>query len=146
MLKGIDPLLDADLLSVLAAAGHGDEIVLVDRNFPAASVARRLVRASGHSVTTVAAATFSVLPIDTYVDPPLWRMEVVGAPDEVPAVASELLGVAEGAEGRRLAMGSLERIVFYERAARAFAVVATGESRPYGNLIVSTGVVPATGS
>jgi len=141
MLKGLDPLLDADLLFVLAGMGHGDEIAIVDRNFPAAALAQRLVRLTGNDTSSVARAIFSVLPIDTYVDAPLIRMQVVEDPEAIPPVQSELLQIAELAEGRPLTMGSLPRMRFYERAKRAFAIVATGEARGYGDFLISKGGV-----
>ena len=105
MLKGIDPLLGPELLMALASMGHGDELAVVDRNFPAASVARRLVRLDGVSLIEAAAAIFSVFPIDTFVDKPLVRMEVVGEPSLVTAVQQEFLGIAQRARGTRLTDG-----------------------------------------
>lgn len=139
MLKGIDPLLGPELLMALASMGHGDELAVVDRNFPAASVARRLVRLDGVSLIEAAAAIFSVFPIDTFVDKPLVRMEVVGEPSLVTAVQQEFLGIAQRGEGRDLRMGSLERFDFYRRAADVFVIVATAEQRGYGNFVISKG-------
>jgi L-fucose mutarotase len=141
MLKGIDPLLNADLLYVLAAMGHGDELALVDNNFPAVSHARRLVRLDGVDTTVAGHAILGVLPLDTFVDEPLVRMEVVGAPDDVTPVQADFHRLAEAAEGRDLSMGSLPRHEFYERARSAFAIVATGEARPYGCFLLVKGVV-----
>ena len=142
MLKGVDPLLTSELLYVLAAMGHGDEIAIVDRNFPATSLARRLVRLTEPSTAAIATAVFSVFPVDTYVDDPLVRMEVVGDPETVPPVQLEFLEIAERAEGRRLRMGALPRARFYERTKTAFAVVATGETRGYGDFLISKGGIP----
>jgi L-fucose mutarotase len=141
MLKGVDPLLSADLLYVLAAMGHGDEVAVVDRNFPATSTAKRLVPLAGSGVVPAAAAILSVLPLDTFVESPVLRMEVVGAPDEVPAVQREFLSVCEESEGRGLRMGSLSRHDFYARARHAFAVVMTSEERPYGCFLLTKGGV-----
>jgi L-fucose mutarotase len=143
MLKRIDPLLNADLLYVLAAMGHGDELALVDSNFPATSHAQRLVRLDGVDAKAAGHAILSVLPLDTFVDEPLLRMEVVGAPDEVTPVQAEFHKLAEAAEGRVLSMGSLPRDAFYERARAAFAVVATSEARPYGCFLLVKGVIGA---
>jgi L-fucose mutarotase len=143
MLRAIDPLLNADLLYVLAAMGHGDELALVDNNFPATSHAQRLVRLDGLDTTTAARAILSVFPLDTFVKEPLVRMEVVGAGDEVTPVHTDLLRVAEASEGRDLSMGSLARHEFYERTRSAFAVVATGETRPYGCFLLVKGVIGA---
>ena len=139
MLKGIDPLLGPELLMALASMGHGDELAVVDRNFPVVSLARRLVRLDGVSLNEAATAIFSVFPIDTFVSKPLVRMEVLGEPSQVTVVQQEFLGIAQHAEGRDLEMGSLERFEFYRRAADAFAIVATGEQRGYGNFVISKG-------
>ena len=141
MLKGLDPLLNADLLYALAAMGHGDEVALVDRNFPAASTARRLVAVTGVGVSQAALAILSLLPLDTFVDHPVTRMEVVGHPDEVPEVQQEVFALCRRAEGRPLQVASLPREDFYERARRAFAVVATSEPRPYGCFLLTKGVI-----
>lgn len=143
MLKGLHPLLQPELLAALAEMGHGDELAVVDANFPAASVARRLLRLAGADLGEAVEAILSVLPLDTYVEEPLVRMEVVGDPEEMPAVQQEVLTLAQRLEGRPLVLGSLERHAFYERAGRAYAVVATGERRPYGNLVLVKGVLPA---
>jgi L-fucose mutarotase len=141
MLKGIDPLLNADLLYVLAAMGHGDELALVDNNFPATSHAQRLVRLDGVDTSVAGRAILTVFPLDTFVDEPLLRMEVVGAPDDVTSVQSELHRLAEAAEERDLSMGSLGRHAFYERARSAFAIVSTSDARPYGCFLLVKGVV-----
>ena len=151
MLKGLDPLLGPDLLFVLRSMGHGDELVLVDRNFPAASVAAdtvsgRLVRLDGADVVAATRAILSVFPIDTFVDPALWRMQVVGAPDEVPDVQRAVQAEIDAAEGRPRPLASLERMAFYGRARQGFAVVATAEDRGYGCFIVKKGIVKADGT
>ncbi len=141
MLKNIDPLLNADLLHVLAAMGHGDDIALVDRNFPATANARRLIRLTGADVVAVGRAVLSVLPLDSFVDHPVRRMQIVGKPDEVPPVQQDFQKVVDAAEGRAWPMGSIERFAFYEAARQAFAVVATSESRPYGCFLLKKGVI-----
>jgi L-fucose mutarotase len=141
MLKGIDPLLNADLLFILAAMGHGDEIVLVDANFPAAASARRLVRQDAADAPTVLRAVLSLLPLDEFVPDPAQVMEVVGDPAAVPPVVSEFQAAVDAAEGRPVAIGRLERFAFYERAQAAFALVATGERRLYGNIILKKGIM-----
>lgn len=141
MLKGIDPLLNAELLHILRAMGHGDDLALVDRNFPAASVARRLVTLDGVDVVRAGRAILSVFPLDSFVEKPALRMEVVGKPEEIPEVQRQLQEEIDKAEGKSLPMGSLERFAFYEAAKKAFAVVATGESRPYGCFLLKKGVI-----
>ncbi|MFM9841921.1 MAG: RbsD/FucU family protein [Dongiaceae bacterium] len=141
MLKNIDPLLNADLLHVLAAMGHGDDIALVDRNFPATANARRLIRLGGIDVVAAGRAILSVFPLDSFVDHPVMRMQIVGKPDDVPPVQQDFQKVVDAAEGRAWPMGSMERFAFYEATRQAFAVVATGESRPYGCFLLKKGVI-----
>ena len=140
MLIGLSPLLSADLLHALASMGHGDDIVLADAHFPAAAHARRLIRLTGIDAPAVLEAVLSVLPLDTFESPAAWTMQVVGhATEEPPAVAQFQALLQRHGHARA---GSLERYAFYERAARAFAVVATGERRTYGNIILKKGVLP----
>ena len=141
MLKGLDPLLTPELLHVLAAMGHGDEVVLVDRNYPAVSTAQRLVRLDGTDLPQAARAILSVLPLDTFIDRPIAAMAVVGAPDEVPEVQREVFDLAGEAEGREIGVERVERFAFYERARAAFAVVTTSEARPYGCVTFVKGVI-----
>ena len=146
MLKGLDPLLDAELLYLLAAMGHGDDLALVDRNFPADSVARatvsgQLVRQDGVDTTAMARAILSLFPLDSFVEAPVQRMEVVGEPGTLLEVHEDMQRVANQAEGREVTMASLERFAFYQAAKGAYAVVATAEARPYGCFILKKGVV-----
>lgn len=138
MLKGLSPLLSPDLLHVLASMGHGDEIVLADAHFPAATHARRLVRIPGVDANRVLDAVLSVLPLDDFVPHAAFTMQVVGDATTVPpAVADFSATLQRHGEG---APTSLERFAFYERAAQAFAIVATGETRTYGNILLKKGV------
>jgi L-fucose mutarotase len=141
MLKGIDPLLSPELLHALAAMGHGDEIAVVDANFPAVSVARRLIRLDGVAASRVLQAILSVLPLDTFTDAPATVMAVVGDPAAVPPPVRDFEPLITAAAGRSVRLAALERFAFYERARAAFAVVATGEPRGYGNIILTKGVV-----
>ena len=141
MLKGIDPLLGPELLAILRAMGHGDEIVIADANFPSTGVARKLVRADGIDAVRMARAILSVLPLDDFA-PAAFRMAVVGKPKEVPPIAHEFQKLLR-AGGEKRAIEALQRNAFYERARGAFAVVATGETRLYGNLILKKGVIRA---
>lgn len=147
MLKSIDPLLNAEVLHALRAMGHGDELVLCDTNFPADSVARatvlgRLLRIDNVTAAQAARAVLSVLPLDSFVEAPASRMEIVGKPDEIPDVQREVQAEIDAAEGRSWPMGSVERFAFYERARTAYAVIATGERRFYGCFIFKKGVIP----
>ncbi len=143
MLKNIDPTLSPSLLAALRAMGHGDDICVVDANFPAESVAgsRPLIRLDGVSMNQAANAIFSVLPLDSFVDQPMLRMEVVGQPQEMPEVQLEVLSLARHHYDEALSMGSLERFAFYEAARKAFVVVATGDRRPYGCFLIKKGVI-----
>lgn len=142
MLKGVDRLLGPDLLHVLASMGHGDELAIVDANFPAAAVAQRLVRLPGADAPRVLTAVLSLLPLDTFVDPPAAVMAVVGSTGEVPPPVRDFQPVVDRALGRPVRFAVLDREGFYQRARKAFAVLATGERRFYGNIIVVKGVVP----
>jgi L-fucose mutarotase len=144
MLKGIDPLLSPELLATLRAMGHGDDIALVDANFPADSMAQRLVRLDGLSVTAVLNAVLSVLPLDDFVPDAAWRMEVVGDPRAEQPVFAEIRATIARHEGPRFGLAALERFAFYDRAKAAYAIVATGETRLYGNVILKKGVVRPT--
>ena len=141
LLKNLDPLLHADLLHALAAMGHGDELALVDRNFPAAALARRLVRLDGVGIVRAGQAILSVFPLDSFVEHPVLRMAVVGDPQEIPLVQREFQEAIDRAESRPWPMGQVERFAFYERARDAFAVVATGEDRAYGCFLLKKGVI-----
>lgn len=141
MLKGIDPLISPDLLRVLAQMGHGDEIVIADANFPATSTARGTVHGQALRmecmVPRAVEAILSLLPIDTFDGPPVMTMAVVGEPDTTPAVVAEAAPLFAGA-----AITALERFAFYDRARKAFAIIATTDARAYGNFIIRKGVLP----
>lgn len=146
MLKGLDPRLNADLLHALMAMGHGDDLVLVDANFPADSVARqtrlgRSLSMENLSLPQALAAILTLYPLDDFVDDALARMEVVGDPGAIPDVQAEAQLVVDAAEGRHRPLVGLERHAFYARAANAYAIVRTGERRFYGNVALRKGVV-----
>ena len=146
MLKSINPLLNADVLHALSAMGHGDELVLVDQNFPADSVARQsvigeLLRMDGASSAHAAKAILSLMPLDSFVDKPALRMEIMGKPNEIPAVQGEVQREIDAAEGRSWPMGSIERFAFYDHARKAYCVIRTGERRFYGCFVFKKGVI-----
>jgi L-fucose mutarotase len=141
MLKNIDPLLSPDLLRVLRAMGHGDEIAIVDANYPAESAGPEVVRLDGISATQALDALLSVMPLDEFVPEAAFRMEVVGDPAKEEPIFAEFRAIIARQEGARFKLASLERFKFYERASSAFAVVATGERRLYGNVILKKGVI-----
>lgn len=139
MLKNIPPVLSPELLKILMEMGHGDELVIADGNFPAASVARRLVRADGHGVPALLDAILTLFPLDTYVDCPAALMDN-GAPSDPPAIWQEYRRIIREREGEKN-LDLVERFAFYERAKNAYAVVATGETAIYANIILKKGVV-----
>jgi L-fucose mutarotase len=141
MLKGLDPLLSPDLLFVLAAMGHGDELAIVDANFPALNNARRLVRLDGASAPRALQAVLSVVPLDDFVDAPMAVIEVVGDPSAIPEPVKEFQLVADSVEGRDVARKAIDRFAFYDRAKTAFAILATGETRLYGCVLIKKGVI-----
>jgi L-fucose mutarotase len=141
MLKGLNPILNADLLTILSGMGHGDDLVIVDSNFPSTSMAKRLVRMPGLPAPRVLEAVLSVMPLDDFVDEPCGRIEVVGDPDSVPEVCVEFQNLIDRAEKGRFQLAGIERFAFYERARQAFAVVQTGETRLYGCVLLKMGVV-----
>lgn len=147
MLKGLSPLLNADVLYALKAMGHGDVIILCDTNFPADSIARqtrlgRLLRIDNTTSAQAAAAILSLMPLDTFIDDAAARMEIVGSPDEIPPVQQEVQKAIDAAEGKPWPMVSIERFAFYERAKKAYCVVQTGERRFYGCFSFTKGVIP----
>jgi L-fucose mutarotase len=141
MLKNINPLLGPDLLHILRSMGHGDEITIVDANFPADSTAERLVRLDGHSATDVLSVVLSVLPLDEFVDCPAHRMEVVDDAEVVPPICSEFQMIIDTNETIPVSVGKIERYAFYERVKKSYAVIATGEERLYGNIILTKGII-----
>ncbi len=147
MLKGINPLLNADLLFALRAMGHGDDLIVADANFPSDSVARqtrlgKLLRIDNTTAAAAVEAVLSVMALDSFVDDAAARMEIVGAPDEVPPVQLEAQQAIDAAEGKSWPMVSIERFAFYERAKAAYCVIQTGERRFYGCFAFRKGVIP----
>ncbi|MFQ3456441.1 RbsD/FucU family protein [Bradyrhizobium sp. UFLA01-814] len=150
MLKGINPLLNADVLYALRAMGHGDRLVVCDTNFPADSIARqsvlgRLLRIDNVSAAQAVEAVLSVMPLDTFVDDAAIRMEIVGQAQEVPPVQREVQAAIDRAEGRSWPLVGVERHAFYEKAKTAYCVIATGERRFYGCFLFSKGVIGPDG-
>jgi len=143
MLKKISPLLSPELLKTLAEMGHGDEIVLADGNFPSASMAQRLVRADGHGVPVLLAAILQLFPLDTFVEHPVSLMAVVPGHNYQPTIWEEYRHIIQASGEPFTDFDYLERFAFYERSQKAFAVLATGESALYANIILKKGVVTA---
>jgi len=146
LLKSIDPALNADVLFALKSMGHGDELIICDTNFPADSVARqtrlsRLLRIDNVSAARAVKAVLSLMPLDSFVDQPALRMQIVDNPDEILPVQSEVQAEIDAAEGHHLPLGSIERFAFYERAKNAYCVIQTGERRFYGCFVLIKGVI-----
>ena len=139
MLKNISPILSPELLKILMEMGHGDEIVIGDGNFPAASVAQRLVRLDGHGVPEILDAILKLMPLDTYVDAPVALMDNNDA-DNRPEIWAKYEDVVRANEGDK-SFELVERFAFYDRAKKAYAVIATGETAIYANIILKKGVV-----
>ena len=147
MLKGIDNRLNADVLRVLRAMGHGDVLIVADTNFPSDSVARatvtgELLRMENLTAAQAVQAILSVLPLDTFVDDFAGRMEIVGDPATIPPVQAEVQAEIDRAEGRHRPMIGIERFAFYDMARKSYAVIQTGERRFYGCFMFRKGVIP----
>ena len=140
MLKGIPPIVGPDLLYVLQAMGHGDEIAIVDGNYPGASAGPELVRMDGHSATEVLDAILALMPLDDFVDDPAICMQVVGDAGRREPVMEEFERIVKKYEPK-MGLASLERFTFYRRANAGYAIVQTGERRLYGNIILKKGVI-----
>jgi L-fucose mutarotase len=139
MLKGIAACISPDLLKVLSEMGHGDEIVLADAHFPGHSVNARVLRADGLSVTTLLGGILPLFDLDSYADP-LVMMAAVSGDVLDPAVEKQYMEVVQRHAPGARPPARIERMAFYERARSAFAVVMTGETRTYGNIILKKGV------
>lgn len=148
MLKNVPPLLTPDALHALASMGHGDDLAIVDANFPASAMAARsgarLVQLAGATSPQALQAVLQLLPLDNFVPDAAWTMQVVGDAQAVPAPVVEfstLLGLA----GEKPAV-ALERFEFYERTQAAFLILQTGEQRKYGNVLLRKGVLSSDAS
>lgn len=141
MLKGIPSVLPPELLKILMEMGHGDEIVLADGNFPAASIAQRLVRCDGHGTPEILDAILKFFPLDPYVDAPVALMQVVPGDNVETPIWNTYKEIVRKYEPENNNFEYIERFAFYERAKKAYAVVATGEKALYANIILKKGVV-----
>ena len=141
MLKGVDPLLSGDLLRILDDMGHGDQLLLVDRNYPAAASGKPVIRLGEASILRAAQAILSVFPLDSFIAHPLERMEVDDDPAKTTSTQDALLELARASEGRDLDFGVIPRLSFYDRAKAAYAVVHTLDAQPYGCFILHKGVI-----
>ncbi len=139
MLKNISPVISPELLKILMEMGHCDEIVIGDGNFPAAPIAQRLVRLVGHGVDEILSAILKLMPLDTYVDAPVALMDN-GDASNPPPIWEDYKKTILAEEGEKN-IELVERFAFYDRAKKAYAVIATGETAIYANIILKKGVV-----
>jgi L-fucose mutarotase len=142
MLKGLSPLLSPELISVLCRMGHGDEIVLADAHFPGDTFGKRVIRADGLKVADLIDAILPVFELDSYVDSPLVMMAAVSGDKLDPLVEKAYRVPVDRHAPKTPAIARIDRFAFYDRAKDAFAVVMTGETAKYGNIILKKGVTP----
>jgi len=146
MLKGIDPIINAELIYALMLMGHGDEFLICDVNHPAQTIAKqtthgKLVDVTGCGIAQALRAILTLFPLDTFVEAPVKRMDVVGNPDGEVPIFKSVQDVVDAARGSQVEIESLERFAFYEAAKKAFVVIRTTDPGPYGCFIVKKGVM-----
>lgn len=141
MLLGIPPIVSPELMDVLMRMGHGDDLVIADGNFPAETMGRRVVRADGHGVPELLTAILKLLPIDDFVPDPVKVMQPVDPKLPEPPIWEEFRQELIGSTGPAVLLTPVERFEFYRQASEAFAVIATGETAVYANIILKKGVV-----
>ena len=146
MLINVDPLLSPEILSILRSMGHGDRFVLSDANFPSYSHNTTLIRMDGLNIPQATKAILSVFPLDSFVDEPVQRMEIDNQPDKINEVHQDLIDTVHKVSGNNWKIGSIERQKFYIEAKKAFALITTSETRPYGCFIFTKGVLKPDGS
>ena len=146
MLINIDPILSPKLLSTLRSMGHGDKLVLADANFPANSLAKRLIRLDGIDIPNAAKAILSVFPLDSFVDYPVTRMEIDNNPKEINDVHTDFINILKKTAGDKWKISTTERLQFYKEAKEAYAIVSTTDARAYGCFILTKGVIKPDGS
>ena len=146
MLINVDPLLSPEILSILRSMGHGDRFILSDANFPSYSHNSTLIRMDGLNIPQAAKAILSVFPLDSFITEPVLRMEIDGKPDEINEVHQDLINTVKDVSGNNWKVGSIERQKFYVEAKKAFAVITTSDTRPYGCFIFTKGVLKPDGS
>ena len=140
MLKGVPRILSPELLKVLMEMGHGDEIVIADGNFPAASIAQRLIRSDGNNVPELLDAVLRFFPLDTFVEKAVILMAVVPGDEYTPTIWETYREIIKRHEGTFTDFELDERFAFYQRAKQAYAVVATSETARYANIVLKKGI------
>lgn len=146
MLKGIDQRLSAEIIYALMQMGHGDDLVICDINHPAVTIAKEttygsLLDMAGCDISTATRTILSLMPLDSFVPAPVRRMQVVGDPNGVVAIFDKMQKVLDASNGAPVSVEALERFAFYEAAKRAFCIIRTADSGPYGCFILKKGVV-----
>lgn len=141
MLIGVSKLISPELLKVLMEMGHSDEIVIADGNFPAASHAQRLIRCDGHNMPELLDAVLQLFPLDQYVEKPVSLMQVMPGDSVATPIWDKYQAIIEQHTELKQPFEEVERFAFYERAKKAYAIVATGEGALYANLILKKGVI-----
>lgn len=146
MLKGIDQRLSAEIVHVLMLMGHGDDLVICDINHPAAAIATettygKLIDMAGCDILTAIRVILSLMPLDSFVPAPVSRMQVVDDPDKVLPLFSAMQDLCSEMDNRPIALNPLERFEFYASAKRAFCIIRTSDSGPYGCFILKKGVI-----
>lgn len=143
MLKGISPLLGPELLAVLARMGHGEEIILADAHFPGESFNSRVLRADGLRIPVLLDAILPLFELDSYVADSVVMMSAVAGDELDPAVEAAYLAPLRKHAPSRATVTRIDRFAFYDRARTAFAVLMTGETAKYGNILLKKGVTPS---
>ena len=146
MLKGIPPIISPELLKALCEMGHGDELIIADGNFPSQSIGKNsiVIRADGHGTTEMLNAILSLIPLDAYVENPVALMKVVpGDTCPTPRIWEKYKNIICKHEPEHSEIEMMERFAFYERAEKAYLIIATGETEIYANVLLKKGVVKA---
>jgi L-fucose mutarotase len=146
MLRFVDPIISAELLYVLMLMGHGDDIVVCDVNHPAVTIAKqttfgKLIDLSGSTIPQATKAILSLMPLDTFVEQPIMRMNVVGNPNGTVPIFATMQEVVDRCEGKHINIGAYDRFDFYAAAKRSFVIVRTSDPGPYGCFILRKGVI-----
>lgn len=146
MLKRIPRILSAEIVNMLMLMGHGDDLLVCDVNHPAATIAAEtvwgeIIDLAGADIPTALAAILELMPVDTFVDTPVKRMQVVGDPERNLPIFDRVQAAVDAAEGRAISIEALERFEFYAAAKKCFAVIRTSDPGPYGCFIIRKGVI-----
>ena len=146
MLININPVLSPELLFHLRSMGHGEKLILADANFPSNTSNDKVIRLDGVGIKEAASAILSVFPLDSFIESPIQRMEIDGKPEELNEVHKEMMQITAEVAGDHWKIASIERFKFYEEAKKAYAIITTNETRPFGCFIFTKGVVKPDGS